>query len=295
MANSNLAGVQREFPIERDDAPRYVPWIIAVMVYLATLAAAGALALDTAVSRWDRHLRTTLTVQIPPGAPAQMEARIEAALEALRAHPDVAQARALERADVAALLEPWMGSASLSPDLPMPGLIDVRLRAGGRLDGLSARLAAIDPGIVLDDHRGALDNVVRFARSMQLVALAIVLLVAIAAAATVMFATRAGLAVHHDVIEVLHLIGARDNYIARYFQGQMLRQGLRGGFLGLGLAAITMFLLARATAELQGPFLPVLRLGFEDWALVALLPLGAGLITMLTARSTVLRVLARLP
>ncbi len=294
MASPGLAGGQREFAIERDDAPRYVPWIIAVMVYLATLAAAGALALDTAVARWDKNLRTTLTVQVSPDTSARVAARTEAALGVLRAHPAVAKARALSRADVAALLEPWMGRASLSPELPMPGLIDVRLRAGRGLDGLSARLAAIDAGVVLDDHRGALENVVRFARSMQLVALVIVVLVAIAAAATVVFATRAGLAVHHDVIEVLHMIGARDNYIARYFQGQALRQGLRGGFLGLGLAALTMFLLARATAELQGPFLPVLKLGFEDWALIALLPLAAGLVTTLTARATVMRVLARL-
>ena len=31
------------------------------------------------------------------------------------------------------------------------------------------------------------------------------------------FTTRAGLAVHHNVIEILHIIGARDGYIARQF------------------------------------------------------------------------------
>jgi len=48
-------------------------------------------------------------------------------------------------------------------------------------------------------------------------------LIAAAAAAVVAFATRAGLAGRRDVVEVLHMTGAEDGFIARLFQVRFAR------------------------------------------------------------------------
>jgi cell division transport system permease protein len=45
------------------------------------------------------------------------------------------------------------------------------------------------------------------------------------------------------VIEVLHLIGANDSFIAAHFQRHFLQLGLKGGLIGGG-SAIALFLLA---------------------------------------------------
>jgi cell division transport system permease protein len=195
------------------------------------------------------------------------------------------------------LLEPWLGAGELSPELPVPRLIDVQLTPGAALDLelLASRVAAAAPGAHLDDHSQWLDEMIRLTRSVQIVAAVVVLLIAAAAIAIVVFATRAGLAVHHDVIEVLHLIGARDSYIARQFQAQAMVLGLRGGFLGLGVAAIVLFVLSRTVGGLEGPLLPGFALGRGAWAALALLPLFTAAITMLTARTTVMRSLAEMP
>ncbi len=68
-------------------------------------------------------------------------------------------------------------------------------------------------------------------------------LIAAAAGAVVAFATRAGLAGRRDVVEVLHMAGAEDNFIAQLFQVRFARlAGLAGligavaaGLLGVGL------------------------------------------------------------
>lgn len=46
---------------------------------------------------------------------------------------------------------------------------------------------------------------------------------------TIALATQAALEIHREVIEILHIIGARDTYIATQFQLQALRMGLQGG------------------------------------------------------------------
>ncbi len=285
-----------ELPLEADPSHRYLPWVIAVMVYLAALALAGALALDAAMSRWGQGLRGVITVQIPAPEGGQGAAGRAAALEVLGATPGVVQATALTRDQLAALLEPWLGPGNLSPELPIPDLIDVRLAPDAELDleALARRLEAAAPGAQLDDHKLWLDKVIRLSRWIQLLAAAVVLLIAAAGMAIVVFTTRAGLAVHHDVIEVLHLIGAWDSYIARQFQTHALMLGLRGGFMGLALAALTLFVLSRAAATLEGAFLPALSLGAGGWAALAAMPLIAGLIATLTARATVMRALQRM-
>src|SRR3546814_8077793 len=64
-------------------------------------------------------------------------------------------------------------------------------------------------------------------------ALVVVLLVVLAASIMVAFVPRMGLAAHQRSIELLHMIGAQDSYVARQFQNHALRLGLRGGLIGL--------------------------------------------------------------
>ncbi|HXZ01717.1 MAG TPA: hypothetical protein VEI03_17110 [Stellaceae bacterium] len=290
-----------DIPLNRDSSVRFLPWIIALMVYLAGLALAGTLVLQGALQRWDRSLAGTLTVQLPPAEEGKPDA-MQAVLELLRRAPGVTSAEPLSRAATARLVEPWLGSALTPDELALPRLIDLRIdvAASPDLAALRARLAAAAPGAVLDDHRLWLDRLAGLVLSIEVTAVAIVLLIAGAAVLTVVFTTRAGLAVHHAVVEVLHLIGARDGYIAGQFQSQALALGLRGGVIGLMLTLLTLIGIGRAGAAtaLFGEhvrLLPALELAPWHWLVLALLPLAAAFIAMLTARITVLRALQRMP
>ena len=162
-------------------------------------------------------------------------------------------AEPLSREATARLIEPWLGTALTPEELALPRLIDLRIDPGTPPDlaQLRARLAAAAPGAVLDDHRLWLDRLAGLVLSIEATALTIVLLIGAAAVLTVVFTTRAGLAVHRDVIEVLHLIGARDGYIARQFERQARGFGLRGGLVGLALAVATLIAIGHAGAALS--------------------------------------------
>jgi cell division transport system permease protein len=96
------------------------------------------------------------------------------------------------------------------------------------------------------------------------------------------------------VIEVMHLIGAQDDYVARQFQAHALGIGLRGGLTGLLFAVATLLAVEGLAPSGGGGLLPGLALKAWQWGALALLPVVTALIAMVTARVTVLRTLARM-
>ncbi|MBB4266319.1 cell division protein FtsX [Roseospira visakhapatnamensis] len=296
--------MRSDIPLSRDRNARLVPVLVGVMVFLAVLAASGALALDNVLDRWRRDVTGTLTAQIQaaPGLGAEARAatdrRVALALEALRGHPAVASARALDDAELTALVEPWIGAGELLDDLPMPRLIDITLRPGAGGDTASdvARaLAAAVPGASLDAHRLWLSRLMDLGEALGLLALAVVAVVGVATTLAIIHATRAGLTAHRPVIEVLHLIGAQQDYIARQFARHALTQGLKGGLGGFMLALPVLAGVGWLAAQVEGGLIPRVGLSPWDWLWLVLLPLGAAGLSMLTARVTVLHTLSRMP
>lgn len=292
-----------DLPLERDALSRFLPWLIAFMVYLSILALAGMLVLDSTAKRWDKGISGTLTVQIPPaGGPpaeaAEKDARyLGEALAILRATPGVVRAEAIAESRVMALLEPWLGTAAVAGDLPLPRLIDVELKPGAAVDAeaLAGMLRSEVPGAAVDDHRVWLDRLVRLIRTVELLAAAVLVLIGLATVGTVVFTTRTGLAIHHEAIEVLHLIGAQDSYVARQFASRALGLGLRGGVIGLALAVPTLLGIGALAARMEAGLLLDFTLTLGHWVVLSCLPLVVSAIAMVTARLTVSRTLARMP
>ena len=298
-----------DLPLERDPSGRFLPWLIALMVYLAALALVCAMVMSKVSERWDTGLSGSITVQVPPpqspakeslrdaSGQAAAAASIDAVIEILLATPGVLSARALEPDEIAQLLQPWLGAEASFADLPLPALLAVGIdpAAAPNFETLSQQLAEAVPGTVLDDHQSWLGQLLDLARSIELVAGLVVFLVGASAVAMVVFATRMGLVIHSRVIELLHLIGAQDSYVAREFEFHALKLALRGGVVGLLMAVITVLLVARLFERIEAALLPDLTLSPIEWASLGLLPLAVAGIAMLTARLTVLGNLGRMP
>ena len=291
-----------DLPFRRDQASRFLPWLIALMVYLAALAVAVSAILGSAAQTWRNDLSGNMTVEIPPAlhapdAAEATEARVARAVEILRAMPDVRSAEAIAAAEGLRLLEPWIGAGDIAFDLPLPRLIDLQIdpRAASDAESVHAALEGEIPDVRVDDHGLWVERLLALIRSIEAVALAVVLLIGAAGILSMVFVTRTGLAVHHDVVEVLHLVGARDRYIAGQFQRHALNQATRGTLAGtlLALATIGGLFLVGAGPDL--PLMPTLRLGLGGWAALAAVPATALAIAALTARMTVLRALPRMP
>lgn len=288
-------------PLNSDATGRFLPWLVAVMVYLAALALVSAMAMSKIVTRWDHGLSGQITVQLPVTendlTEAEIATRRDDVLALLRQSPGVLSADHIGRDETAALLEPWLGQASGLSELPLPDLIAVEI---DQLDppstaNLTARLIEIVPGATIDDHQRWLGNLLNLARSIEIVATLVVFLVGLSAVIMVVFVTRMGLAVHYQIVELLHLVGAQDSYIAREFQVHSLKLGFFGGLVGLILAAVTILGITQLLGRADTALLPALTLKPFEWLVLAALPFASALVAMLTARLTVLRTLSRIP
>jgi cell division transport system permease protein len=293
--------LRSDLPVARDSSGGFLPWLVALMVFLAALATAGAMGLTTMVDRWSTDMAGTLTVQVPSqgvdeASQKKTEALIERALRLLQSTPEVTNAQEVSPEKLADLLEPWLGSRSLIAELPTPRLIDVELRPGARPDltSLERRLRDAVPGASLDDHQVWMSKLITLAEGLRSLAWAVIALVAFTTATTVIYATRTALAVHRPHIEVLHFVGATDTYIARQFAYRGLWLGLLGGLGGLAMAVPTLWAIGELALGIKGGLIPDLTLQSETWVVLGVLPLLAGGIAMLTARMTVRRQLARM-
>ena len=304
-----MFGKRLDLPLAEDSTGRFLVWIMAVMVYLAILALAGAMVLAGMAGRWESGLTGRLTVQIAPladesahsggvgGEPvAPLAQRTELALALLRGTPGIQRAEAVTASGAQKLLEPWLGP-SLPEDLPLPALIDVSIASEGAPDvtALAERLAVAVPGARLDNHAAWLGDLRMLARTAQLVSLAVMVLVGGAAVAAVVFAVRTGLAIHSPVVELLHIMGATDRYVATQFQAHIQGLAARGGLIGLGLALATLLVLHQAVGEASIGLLPDMALTALQWLFLGAVPVIAVLLATMTARWTVLRALAALP
>lgn len=288
---------QRDLALSGDPTQRFLPWMLAMIVYLAGLSLAGMMSLSSAMDRWDSGLKGTITVQVPTAEAGTEDGAVGKLVEVLRKTEGVIAVRALSAGDTAGLLRPWVGEGTLLGDLPLPRLIDVRVETDPSPDLAKLRetLTAAVPGTVLDDHKKSLNHLVSFAHSVELVGALVLMLVALAAVATVVFITRTGLAIHHEGIEILHLMGALDSYVAGQFQGQALELGLKGGAIGLAFTAATVGMLSHFSGAVGSDILPRVDLGPLQWLALATVPVGVTAIAMITARLTVIRTLQRMP
>ena len=269
------------------------------MTFLACLAGAAAMSASALSERWRSGAEARFTIHVAAradDAAAAHDARADRVAALLIQTPGVADARRVPREEVAALLGPWLGGDQPIQDLPLPHLIDVEALPDSGMDSgrLEATLAPVGAGVGVEDHGAWLADLVRLADGLRIAGLAVVALVAIAGAAIVAFATRAGFAMHRDVVEVLHIVGAQDAYIAKQFERRAGALALRGGAFGLAAAAILLGAVAWLAAQVDPGLTPMIAPGPLSLALLSISPLVAAGVARATARLAALRDLQRL-
>lgn len=272
---------RREFPLG---------FVIAVLCLLACLAALAGVAADRAAAGWARQLGSEATVQVRPTGAETPAAAAARAAEALAGVPGVEEAAALERDKAEALLEPWLGESVL-PDLPIPQLVTVRLSPEGPADARALEMALRRAGVdgTVDDHGRWLADVERAASTVRWTAVGLFVLLAATAAAMIAFATRAAMQARREVVEVLHLSGATDGFVAGVFQARYAKVAGLAGLAGAGAAALLAAALRLAGGG-EG-LTPALPFAWSDLTFLLPCPLVAATVAAATVRFTALRLL----
>jgi cell division transport system permease protein len=286
--------------------------VVAIMTFLAAMTSGGVAMLIGSASQWQSEIAREMTIQVRPMAGRDIEAEVAKAAEIARATAGIIEVRAYSRQESEGLLEPWLGPGLSLDDLPVPRIIAVRVAPrGGLAPDTAALRRALAEGVAgasLDDHRGWIGRMRRVAGTAIAGGAAVFALVLAATILSVVFATRGTMASNRPIVEVLHIVGAKDAYIASQFQRHFLMLGFKGGAIGGG-AAMLLLAAAGPVSDLFAGSLPSpgspgeaevavlfgsFSLGAAGYVLVMAEVVLIALITAATSRQVVLHTLRRL-
>lgn len=232
---------------------RSLTLVVAIMCFLACLTAGCVYMVNQSASAWLRDIASEVTLQIEPRERVEIEKSVRDAAAFLAKQPGIRAVKPLTHDESAALVEPWLGKSDALKALPIPRLIAIEIdrTTPPDLDALQALVRTELPGATLDDHRHWQQQIRTVTRSLALGGLGILMLVGAATTAIIVSATRSSMLSNREIVEVLHLVGATDRYIAREFERHFLRLGVRAGLVGAGFAML-VFMLMPMSMELLG-------------------------------------------
>ncbi len=277
---------------------------VAVMTFLAALAAGGVLLTRVAVAQWTAGVVSEMTAQVLPQeneSPAETERRAERAAAILRHQPGVRAVRVLGEKESRALLQPWLGDAEPLADLPIPVMVAIELdpKRPARIEALRTALAeAKMADVQVETHGRWVRELSDLAKTALWLGLGVLVLLMMALVVLVVHAARAALEANRSTIEVLHLIGANDRFIARQVELHFFRAAFLAAFMGAfaAFAAFALFSLFAPAAGIGESIRTLLfsagrqtLLVYVSWLLIVVL---ATLISLMTARIAAMRILA---
>ena len=282
-------------PLSRLSGP--MPLVVAIMVAVTVITAAGGLALHNVAAVAGTQLAEGVTIQIVEANPAPRARQANAAVALLRGMGGIGAVRLVPQGEVDALTEPWLDRGDEGDAIPLPALIDAQLDGGvtpARLAALARQLHRVAPAARIDAQAGWLTPVFQAIASLQWLAAALVALLAGATAAAVLLAARLALDDHRATIEIVHMLGGSDPQVARIVQRAIGIDAAVGGAIGLGVALVVIVFLGRRFAGLDAEIIAAGALGSGDWLVLVSIPLAGVALAMLTARLSVLNSLHKM-
>lgn len=268
-------------------------FVVSALCFLAALAGLTSRSAYAAADSWTSEVTGQITIRIHDG-----DETAQRALDIITDTPGVVSAHLITQAEAGALLQPWLGAAGLPENLTLPRLIAIEADPLFETTGADLTAALDQAGIShrIDDHVQWSRDIKRATDSAGLLGIASVGLLMATAIAVIAFATHATLVARRDIVELLHLSGAKDSFISGLFEQRFLMLGVQAGtlgaFLAFGATAFILYLAKQSDDRIW--LLPQLSLSLADGLILGITPLLAGLAAMLAARITVVRSLSEM-
>lgn len=300
MNSKIMLSPRSELPLRKDKANLFLEIIMVITVFLFSVALAGYLLVNSVVDSWNSSISGSLTVQIMPSAEelSEQEAglRINKVITFFEGRQGVAKVVLMNDAKMQQLMSPWLGNQVDIKSLPLPNLLEVYLTSEQKFDYVSAAtdLKEIAPYASIDDHRIWLNRLLKLASSVKMLALTVLIMILTVSVFSIFYATCTSLGIHKDIIEILHIMGAKDDYVARQYAKRGLYIGVCAGVLGVALALGAFALLHYVAEGMDRGLLGDVSLSFYGWVVLSSLPLWTALLSMVTSYYAVRRTLGKI-
>ena len=292
-----------EIPTQEDNTSTFVSVLTAIYMYLFVIMLAIFMAINAMANNWEKDIAGSITVQVTPIEndnkhidDVKTKEQLNKVLQFMERISGVESVQVLDDQVVEKLMSPWIGNKVDLSTLPIPRLLDVKLKPNAELnyDEITRGLRLLTANASIDNHRLWLNRLIKFATSLKTVALAILLMVVAICAFSVYYSARTSLNINTNSIEILHIIGAKDDYIAKLYAKNYAKIGFFAGVIGLMAAVPCIILVGKYGISTGSGLLNGAGLSTTAWGLIMLTPLFSLLYSMVTSYFAVLKSLEKM-
>ena len=212
--------------------------VVAIMCALGCLAALTARAGFRAADTWTNDLKSAMTILIDN---PRDEVALNKALEITKSTQGVNTATIMSKEKAKTLLRNYGANIGvLIDELPLPSIIEVGIdkKIENTKTNLQKNLENSGYKFEIDDHTRYSGEIIRTSAVLRAFALLALGALIFAAITSIAFAARAALETRRESVEILHLVGAEDSFVAREVQVRFMRLGLAAGAIGALIAGV---------------------------------------------------------
>ena len=303
MKSDLVTGRRSEINAEDDDTSIFMYVLTSIYMYLFIVVLAIVMAINAMADSWEKDIMGSVTVQIIPVEDENKHIDAEKTLEQqnrvlqyVENLSAVESVKALDAQTVEKLMTPWLGDKVDISSLPIPVLLDVKLKqnAESNYDEVTRGLRQVSENASVDNHRLWLNRLIKFATSLKNMALSVLFMVIAICAFSIYYSTRTSLGINLNTIEILHIIGAKDDYIARQYAKNFAKIGFFSGIIGLMAAVPCIILVAKYGISTGSGLIKGAQLSTVAWSLIMITPLFSSLYAMGTSYVTVRKTLEKM-
>lgn len=303
MKSDLVTGRRSEISTEDDDTSAFMYVLTSIYMYLFIVVLAIVMAINAMADSWKKDIMGSVTVQIIPvedenkhidtEKTQEQQNKVLQYVENLSA---VASVKALDAQTVEKLMTPWLGNKVNISSLPIPVLLDVKLKPNSELnyDEVTRGLRQVSENASIDNHRLWLNRLLKFASSLKNIAMTVLFMVIGICAFSIYYSTRTSLGININTIEILHIIGAKDNYIARQYAKNFVKIGFFAGIIGLIAAIPSIILVAKYGVSTGSGLIKGAQLSTLAWSLIMTTPLLSALYAAAVSYLTVKKSLEKM-
>jgi len=303
MKSDLVTGRKNEITSEDEETSTFMYVLSSIYMYLFVVVLAIVMAINAMAGNWEKDIMGSITVQIIPvedenkhideNKTLEQQNKVLQFMENLSS---VASVKILDADTVEKLMKPWLGDRVDISALPIPALLDVKLKPGADInyDEITRGLGMVSSNASIDNHRLWLNRLLKFASSLKNIALAVLFMVVVICAFSIYYSSKTSLEIHSDTIEILHIIGAKDDYIAQQYAKNFAKIGLFSGILGLLAAIPCIYLVGKYGISTGSGLISGARLSGLSWGIIMITPLFSCLYSMGTSYLTVKKSLEKM-
>ncbi len=262
--------------------------LMMILSLLVSMSIGVGLLVNKVMTVWVKDIVNEATVEIRPVVGVSMENQTKEALKILSQTPGIGTIKVLDDLKNKELLKPWLGETDIIDELPLPNLISVVIADANQFNAehLSEQLTQNVIGSSLDTHDRWQSELKNFGLLLNNASSSVIFLIVLTVVIIIVFATRAVMTGSQQIIEVLSLVGATDNFIIHQVAVYFLRMSFFATFVGV-IPCVTIFIILGNFYNLQQSlFIHFIPLSMGDYLIILLSSPLLSLITLCTASLT---------